>query len=638
MSAFCLDLQTSAVGSAPLELDSDCMEPRASPAAQEPGGVQGHPLRHTGSGGLGMALEEELAMLTGDRGDEDQLSDLETPAVGHNADLLSLFRQKEKDLVLAAKLGKALLERNQDLTKQYEKMHKDLNEKLEHLEQEKHELRRRLESREGEWEGRVAELETDVQQLQGELERHQVQLREADRDKTKAISELSEQNHRLLEQLSRAAEVERQLSTQVHSLRDDFREKSMSTSQHMTRLETLQAEQGLEIKMLSERKMELERRVHAMLEENELLQNTVDDLRERTLVLERQSQEKDLQLRQSQLELHEVQMSHRQLSAQLEELSEEHSLHSLTPHPSSLLCEIEQSMEQEEQEQEREQLRLQLWEAYCEVRSLCSHLRGNDVTDSALSTDSSMDESSETSSAKDVPTGSLHTSLLELRRLTQNLLDGNESTGSRRSDEEALEEQVRKLGEELREVRELYETEQDKTRSNDDEVLHLHNQMALLSVEMCSLREENERMKTMAEIREPSEQLQSAIRDRDDAIAKKKAVEMELAKCKIDIMSLNSQLLDAIQQKLNLSQQLEAWQWPFSFRTTLSPLWYPPPALEDDMHRVIDQQLMDKYQDEWRSAPSSLSGSSRAHGGQASRRAQRISDRDKRLFSFFKKS
>ncbi|XP_059192247.1 BICD family-like cargo adapter 1 [Centropristis striata] len=618
MSTFCLDLQTPAVVSATLELDSDCMEPRASPAAQEPGGFQGHPLRHAGSGGLGMALEEELAMLSRDRDDEEELSNLETPAVGHNADLLSLFRQKEKDLVLAAKLGKALLERNQDLTKQYEKMHKDLNEKLEHLEQEKHELRRRMESREGEWEGRVAELETDVQQLQGELERHQVQLREADRDKTKAISELSEQNHRLLEQLSRAAEVERQLSTQVHSLRDDFREKSMSTSQHMTRLETLQAEQGLEIKMLSERKMELECRVHTMLEENELLQNTVDDLRERTLLLEKQSHEKDLQLRQSQLELQEVQVSHRQLTARLEELTEEHSLHSLTPHPSSLLCEIEQSMEQEEQEQEREQLRLQLWEAYCEVRSLCSHLRGNDVTDSALSTDSSMDESSETSSAKDLPTGSLHTSLLELRRLTQNLLDGNESTGSRRSDEEALEEQVRKLGEELREVRELYETEQEKTGSKEEEVLQLHNQMALLSVEMCSLREDNERIRTMAEVREPSEQLQTAIRDRDDAIAKKKAVEMELAKCKIDIMSLNSQLLDAIQQKLNLSQQLEAWQ--------------------DDMHRVIDQQLMDKYQDEWRSAPTSLSGSSRAHSSQSSRRAHRISDRDKRLFSFFKKN
>lgn len=132
MSAFCLDLQTSAVVSAPLELDSDCMEPRPCPGSQEPGGGgQGHPLRHTGSGGLGMALEEELAMLTGERDDEEELPGQEAPAVGQNADLLSLFRQKEKDLVLAAKLGKALLERNQDLTKQYEKMHKDLNEKLE---------------------------------------------------------------------------------------------------------------------------------------------------------------------------------------------------------------------------------------------------------------------------------------------------------------------------------------------------------------------------------------------------------------------------------------------------------------------------------------------------------------------------
>jgi len=132
MSTFCLDLQTSAVVvSAPLELDSDYMEPRSSAAAPEPGGFQGQPLRHAGSGGLGMALEEELAMLTGERDEEEALAGLEAPSAGHNADLLSLFRQKEKDLVLAAKLGKALLERNQDLTKQYEKMHKDLNEKLE---------------------------------------------------------------------------------------------------------------------------------------------------------------------------------------------------------------------------------------------------------------------------------------------------------------------------------------------------------------------------------------------------------------------------------------------------------------------------------------------------------------------------
>lgn len=77
-----------------------------------------------------------------------------------------------------------------------------------------------------------------------------------------------------------------------------------------------------------------------------------------------------------------------------------------------------------------EQLRLQLWEAYCQVRYLCSHLRGNDSADSAVSTDSSMDESSETSSAKDVPAGSLRMALSELKRLIQSIVDGMEPTVS----------------------------------------------------------------------------------------------------------------------------------------------------------------------------------------------------------------
>lgn len=141
MSAFCIDLHTSSAAiSAPPELDSDRSEAALDPSSssshsssmpQETEGYQEHSLLSTGPGGLGMALEEELAMLTGERVEDSELTALETPVSGQDTDLLSLFRQKEKDLVLAAKLGKALLERNQDLTKQYEKMNKDLNEKLE---------------------------------------------------------------------------------------------------------------------------------------------------------------------------------------------------------------------------------------------------------------------------------------------------------------------------------------------------------------------------------------------------------------------------------------------------------------------------------------------------------------------------
>ncbi|XP_060468420.1 BICD family-like cargo adapter 1 isoform X4 [Panthera onca] len=573
MSAFCLGLAGRA--SAPAEPDSACCMELPAAAADAVGSPAAAALISFsgGPGELELALEEELALLAAgerpsDPGEHSQ-AEAGPPAEGsglqpppaQDPELLSVIRQKEKDLVLAARLGKALLERNQDMSRQYEQMHKELTDKLEHLEQEKHELRRRFENREGEWEGRVSELESDVKQLQDELERQQVHLREADREKTRAVQELSEQNQRLLDQLSRASEVERQLSMQVHALREDFREKNSSTNQHIIRLESLQAE----IKMLSDRKRELEHRLSATLEENDLLQGTVEELQDRVLILERQGHDKDLQLHQSQLELQEVRLSYRQLQVKVEELTEERSLQSSAATSTSLLSEIEQSMEAEELEQEREQLRLQLWEAYCQVRYLCSHLRGNDSADSAVSTDSSMDESSETSSAKDVPAGSLRTALSELKRLIQSIVDGMEPT------------------------------------------------VTLLSVEMTALKEERDRLRVTSEDKEPKEQLQKAIRDRDEAIAKKNAVELELAKCKMDMMSLNSQLLDAIQQKLNLSQQLEAWQ--------------------DDMHRVIDRQLMDTRLKEQSRPAAALSGARGAGRGDEPSTAE-----GKRLFSFFRKT
>ncbi|XP_039188483.1 BICD family-like cargo adapter 1 isoform X3 [Crotalus tigris] len=640
MSAFCL----AGPLSAPAELDSACRMERPGSAAPAPppttaGQETGGPAAllpaaaaaaaaasPSVGGELELALEEELALLAS-AGEGPREAEAQDPAALPPAEpeLLSLMRQKEKDLVLAARLGKALLERNQDLSRQYERMYKELTEKLEHLEQEKHELRRRFENKEGEWEGRVSELESDVKQLQDELEKQQVHLREADREKTRAVQELSEQNQRLLDQLSKASEAERKLSTQVHVLQEDFREKRSSTNQHIVRLESLQAEQILEIKMLRDRKQDLERRLSAMVEENNLLQGTVEELQDRVIILERQSHEKDTQLHQSQMELQEVKLSYRQLQVKMEELNEERSLQDFNSTRMSLLSEIEQSMEAEELEQEREQL----WEAYCQVRYLCTHLRGNDSADSAVSTDSSMDESSETSSAKDVPAGSLRAALSELKRLIQSVIDGTDCLGSRRSDDDALEEQIKQTSEDSRALRELMEGERGKLRQSLEELQQLHSQVTLLSVEMTSLKEERDRLRGSAEDKEMSEQLLKAIRDRDEAISKKNAVEMELAKCRMDMMSLNSQLLDAIQQKLNLSQQLEAWQ--------------------DDMQRLIDQQLMDRHPKEWSQIMMCNFTSSSSHG--AKRRArlspllrlqqqgsELVGAEGNRLFSFFKKN
>ncbi|XP_075070917.1 BICD family-like cargo adapter 1 isoform X2 [Mixophyes fleayi] len=585
---------------------------RSAPSPERPDQTElGHGL---------LELDEELVLMAAE-GDGDP-GETEGSGNGEDPPLLSVIRQKERDLVLAARLGKALLERNQDMSRRYEEMQRELTERLEHLEQEKHELKRRFDNREGEWEGRVSELESDVKQLQEELEKQQVHLREADREKSSAVQELSEQNQRLLEQLNRATEMERQLSLQVSGLQEEFREKSTSTSQHILRLESLLAE----IKMLSDRKRELEQQLSTIMEENDQLQGIVEELHDRELTLSQQSCTKELQLGESQLELEELRNSYRQLQMKMEELKEETSLQHLNTTSTSLLSEIEQSIEAEEQEQEREQLRLQLWEAHCQVRSLCCQLRGNESADSAVSTDSSMDESSETSSAKDVPAGSLHTALSELKSLILSILDTCEAASSRKGEDDGLEEQIKRTSEDSKALRELLQGEQVRMKQTFEELQRLHKQVTLLSVEMTALKEERDHLLELTQNNDTHEQLLKAIKDRDEAIAKKNAVEMELAKCRIDLMSLNTQLLDAIQQKLNLSQQLEAWQ--------------------DDMHRVIDQQLMDKHQKEWSQPAYSFStGHPIKHCGKVTtlNRTQRpgeepIAPEGRRLFSFLKKT
>ncbi|XP_018547911.1 bicaudal-D-related protein 2-like [Lates calcarifer] len=59
---------------------------------------------------------------------------------------------------------------------------------------------------------------------------------------------------------------------------------------------------------------------------------------------------------------------------------------------------------------------------------------------------------------------------------------------------------------------------------------------------------------------EDSAVLQQALRDRDEAMEKKKAMEAELLRSKTEMMMLNNQLLEAVQKRLELSLELEAWK------------------------------------------------------------------------------
>ena len=94
-------------------------------------------------------------------------------------------------------------------------------------------------------------------------------------------------------------------------------------------------------------------------------------------------------------------------------------------------------------------------------------------------------------------------------------------------------------------------------------------QCTLKDVELEATREERDTARR--DVRDThlakDEIIRRAWEVRDQAVARKNAAEIELARTRIDVLQINSQLLEAIQQKVELSQQLDQWQVWLCFRT-----------------------------------------------------------------------
>ncbi|KAG3259798.1 BICD family-like cargo adapter 1 [Ictidomys tridecemlineatus] len=79
---------------------------------------------------------------------------------------------------------------------------------------------------------------------------------------------------------------------------------------------------------------------------------------------------------------------------------------------------------------------------------------------------------------------------------------------------------------------------------------------------------------------EPS--LDQVLQERDEAIAKKRAVEAELDTCKARLRAVEAQLLEVLEEKLRLRQEVEAW--------------------EEDMQQLVRQQVQSQLEREARDA------------------------------------
>lgn len=103
---------------------------------------------------------------------------------------------------------------------------------------------------------------------------------------------------------------------------------------------------------------------------------------------------------------------------------------------------------------------------------------------------------------------------------------------------------------------------QEELKRRADAFLDVTSKLSVSEAELRGVKEERDRARGDMEHSEltKDEIVAKAYKVRDQAVARQNRVEVELARTRIDILQADSQLKEAIKQKVELSQQLEQWQ------------------------------------------------------------------------------
>lgn len=480
---------------------------------------------------------------------EDYIYDVESRSLENEpdpSDVYAQLQQKEKDLILAAELGKALLEKNEELSRHNERLAEEYSQKLEEIEQDRHLLRRKLLSTQSECDTRVLELQADIRELQNALDDRDNALKQTEKEKTLLIAELTEQNQRLQMQIKESSKLEEALTLQLQGLRDQCNLKKSSLQDHQSSLEVLKEE----IQLMSEKKFELEKRIHSIQSDRDGLSTALDEATDRIMMLERQTREQEIQLRVCKRELDELRSVNGTLGNRLEALG---SLGNLGHR--SLLSEMECEDSNLSPADELQHMKKEIAGVYERVKILCLQLkqRSRDPLDSSRLENLPV-------SVQQVKVGLLTTVIQELCDMVSDL-GGDYSTSSVSVTE--LEIDLHRARESIDRMTKELEEKTEELKRRSETIMELTSRLSVCETELAGAREERDRARADMQDLDSlakDEMIRKAWDVRDGAVARKNATQVELARTRIDVLQANSQLMEAIQQKVELSQQLEQWQ------------------------------------------------------------------------------
>ncbi|KAK5606651.1 hypothetical protein CRENBAI_017701 [Crenichthys baileyi] len=284
----------------------------------------------------------------------------------------------ETDLILAAELGQALLEKNEELAETLQQRERE----VEALQQEKHVLQRKLDMNELESGQKESELTADLVSLRAELQKYHSEGRDRRKDDSEQMAQLANHNQRLVEQLAEAVTLEHSLRTELRALREEMEESSFNRNISHTQLENMQAEN----RVLQERLSHMDRQLKASEEDSQRLRVERDGLRDRLSELHVKLTEKEAEIEQEQGVVFELRTLNRSLQQKALSLGEESLLDTTHTQPLSLLSEIQQSQATEAllahssalqaKDEEIQALKEELQSQQKELESLRNEIRG----------------------------------------------------------------------------------------------------------------------------------------------------------------------------------------------------------------------------------------------------------------------
>ena len=247
-------------------------------------------------------------------------------------DLYKLLESQGNDLILAAELGKALLDKNEEISKHKETivveyLHKlevrkyvfniTLNVSVQALEQEKYHLRRQLEVLEDEYQQQAVELQADIHNVKKTLEKQARKRKNFDEQSSNTIRQMTEENQKLTMEVKQSGETEKQLVGHKLSIKTQFAVKKSNMQEHFNNMEEL----NKKISHIVLAKRTLEKQMEVLVKEINSMTQTVEHSSNKIRQMERKTKNQENAYRNYEKESDKLRSANQHLLGNLEKVS-----------------------------------------------------------------------------------------------------------------------------------------------------------------------------------------------------------------------------------------------------------------------------------------------------------------------------